>query len=216
MEKTYEVVGVARDTKYESLGEAPHPAVWPTLRMGVMSVPNFYVRPRSGDPLALLPAVRGVVRELDADLALYEGRTLAQHIGNNLAIQRVSANFLSALAPLAFILAAIGLHAVLAYAVAQRTQEIGVRLTLGATPGSVVLQMVRQGMTVVVIGAAFGWCLALGMGWFLRFKLVGVPLGDPVIYAGIPALLLIVSAFACWLPARRAAGVDPMTALRTE
>jgi putative ABC transport system permease protein len=156
------------------------------------------------------------VRDLDADLALYEGRTLAQHIDNNLAIQRVSANFLSALAPVALILAAIGLYAVLAYAVAQRTQEIGVRLTLGATPRGVVFHIVRQGMKVVAIGATVGWCVALGLGWFLRFKLVGVQIGEPVIYVGIPLLLLVVATLACWLPARRAAEVDPIKALRTE
>lgn len=216
MEKTFEVVGVARDTKYESLGEAPHPAVWPTLRMGVTSVPNFYVRARTGDPLGLLADVRTIVRAVDADLALYEGRTLAQHIDNNLAIQRVCANFLSALAPLALILAAIGLYAVLAYAVAQRTQEIGVRLTLGATPRGVVFEIARQGMKVVAIGGVLGWLVALAIGWYLRPRLVGVPVGDPAIYAGIPAVLLIVAAFACWLPARRAAKVDPMVALRAE
>ncbi len=216
MEKTYEVVGVAKDTKYESLGEAPHPAVWLTLRMGVMSQPTLYVRARSGDPLALLPAVRTAIREIDADLALYEGRTLAQHIDNNLTFQRVTANFLSALAPVALILAAIGLYAVLAYAVGQRTQEIGVRLTLGATPRGVVFEIVRQGMKVVAFGAAAGWLVALTLGWYLRPRLVGIPFGDPVIYAGIPALLLVVAVFACWLPARRAANVDPIAALRAE
>jgi putative ABC transport system permease protein len=105
---------------------------------------------------------------------------------------------------------------VLAYAVGQRTQEIGVRLTLGATPGGVVFEIVRQGMKVVALGAACGWLVAFVAGWYLRKKLVGVPLGDPVIYVGIPAALLIVAVFACWLPARRAADVDPINALRAE
>jgi predicted permease len=216
MGKTYEVVGIARDAKYESLGEIPHPAVWPTLRMGVMSAPNFYVRPRSGDPLAFLPMLHAIVSEVDADLAVYEGRTLAQHIDNNLAIQRVCARFLSALAPLALVLAAIGLYAVLAYAVAQRTQEIGVRLTLGATPRGVILQILRQGMKVVSLGAAVGWLVALTCGWYLQSRLIDVPVGDPTVYLGIPAVLLVVALFACWLPARRAAAVDPIQALRTE
>ncbi|HUR60338.1 MAG TPA: FtsX-like permease family protein, partial [Opitutaceae bacterium] len=214
--KTFQVAGVARDAKYESLGERPHPAVWPTLRMGVMASPTFYVRARTGNPLALLPALRAIVRNADASLAVYEGRTLAQHIDNNLAIQRVSARFLSALAPAALILAAIGLYAVLAYAVAQRTQEIGVRLTLGATPRGVVFQIVRQGMKVVALGAALGWLVAFGLGWYLRPKLIGLGHLDPGIYLGIPAALLLVAAFACWLPARRAARVDPIAALRAE
>jgi predicted permease len=214
--KTYEVVGVARDTKYESLGEAPHPAIWPTLRAGVMSQPSFYIRARSGNPLGLLPAVRAVIRDIDPDLAVYETRTLAQHIDNNLAFQRVCANFLSAFAPVALILAAIGLYAVLAYAVAQRTQEIGVRLTLGATPNGVVFHMVRQGMKVVLAGAALGWGIAFLIGWYLGPRLVAVPVGDPVIYGAIPAALLVVAGFACWLPARKAAQVDPISALRAE
>src|SRR6185312_12235846 len=111
---------------------------------------------------------------------------------------------------------AIGLYAVLAYSLAQRTQEIGVRLTLGATPASVVLMMLREGMKVVLFGAAIGWLVAFGLGWFFSQKLVGVPLGDPAIYLGVPAVLLAVAAFACWLPARKAASVDPMTALRAE
>lgn len=215
-DKTFTVVGVARDTKYESLGELPLPAVWPTLRMGVMSSPTFYVRARSGDPLTLLPAVRALVREVDPDLALYEGRTLAQHVDNNLAIQRVCARFLSALAPFALLLAGIGLYAVLAYAVAQRTREIGVRLALGATPGRVVLQIMREGLAVVGIALVIGWGIALTFGWYLQPKLIRVPVGDPVIYAGVPAVLLVVAIFACWLPARRAAEVDPLTALRAE
>jgi predicted permease len=214
--KTFEVVGIVRDTKYESLGEMPHPAVWPTLRMGVMTTPHFYLRPRHGDPLGFLPTLRAIVRELDPDLAVYEGRTLTQHIDNNLAIQRVSANFLSALAPLALILAAIGLYAVLDYAVAQRTQEIGVRLTLGATPRGVVLHIVRQGMRTVVIGAACGWIVAFILGWYLRPRLVGITATEPAIFVAIPTALLVVAALACYLPARRAAQVDPNTALRAE
>lgn len=216
MDRTYEVVGVVRDTKYESLAEAPHPAVWLTLRAGLMSTPNFYVRTRSGDPLTLLPALRDIVRNADSSLVVYEGRTLAQHIDNNLAIQRVSANFLGALAPIALALAAFGLYAVLAYAVALRTQEIGVRLTLGATPRGVVLHIVCQGMKVVAIGAGAGWAVAAGLGWFFRAKFVGVGFGDLEISVGIPVMLLIVAAVACWLPARRAAEVDPVVALRNE
>jgi putative ABC transport system permease protein len=184
----------------------------------------LYVRSRtgssmdagSGRALALLAPVRAIVHEVDADIAAYDGRTLAQHIDNNLAIQRVSARFLSALAPLALILAAIGLYAVLAYAVAQRTREIGVRLTLGATPRGVMIHMLRQGMKVVFVGAAFGWFIALGLGWFFRHKLVAVSIGDPAIYGAIPVAMLVVAVLACWLPARKAARVDPITALRAE
>jgi len=91
-----------------------------------------------------------------------------------------------------------------------------VRLTLGATPASVIGLMLREGLKVVLFGAVFGWLVAFGLGWFFRQKLVGVLPGDPTIYLGIPAVLLAVSTLACWLPARKAASVDPMAALRAE
>ena len=105
-----------------------------------------------------------------------------------------------ALGPLALALPAIGLYAVLAYVNAQRTQEIGVRLTLGATPAGVVRHMMWQHLRIVLIAIALGWCLALYLGWFLRAQFVGVPLGDLTVYASAPALLLVVATVACWLP----------------
>jgi putative ABC transport system permease protein len=147
---------------------------------------------------------------------LYDARAFTQHLDNNLFLQRAPMQLLGVLGPLALALAAIGLYAVLAFAVAQRTQEIGVRLTLGATPASVVALIVREGMKVVLVGAALGWVVAFALGWFLREKLVGVSALEPVVYLDVPALLLGVAALACWLPARRAAKIDPMAALRAE
>ncbi len=205
-----------RNAKYESLAERPQPAAWPNARNLWLFTPVFHLRVPSGDPLQLLPAVRDVFHTLDAEVSVYDGRTLAQHIDNSLFLQRTPAQMLGILGPLALALAAIGLYAVLAYSLAQRTQEIGVRLTLGATPASVVGLMLREGMKAVLAGAAFGWLVAFGLGWFFRQKLVGVSVGEPLIYAGVPALLLAVAALACWIPARKAAAVDPMTALRAE
>jgi hypothetical protein len=213
---TYEVVGVARQAKYEKLSETPQPVAWLTMRAQMIFSPVLHVLARSGDPLALLPALRDAVRTMDPELALYDARSLAQHIDNNLFLQRTPAQMLGVLAPLALVLAALGLHAVLAYAVAQRTQEIGVRLTLGATPANVIALIVRDGMKAVLAGAALGWVAALLLGWYFRAGLVGVPFADPLIYAGVPFLLLAVAALACWLPARSAARIDPMAALRTE
>src|SRR6185369_15345550 len=192
------------------------PAAWINVRNTTLFTPVFHIRATAGDPLKLLPAVRDALHGLDAEVSVYDGRTLAQHIDNGLFLQRTPAQMLTILGPLALALAAIGLYAVLAYSLAQRTQEIGVRLTLGATPASVVGLMLREGMKVVLIGAAVGWLVAFGFGWWFSQKLVGVPIGDPAIYAGVPALLLAVAALACWIPARKAAAVDPMTALRAE
>jgi ABC-type lipoprotein release transport system permease subunit len=169
-----------------------------------------------GDPRAVLGSVRSALHDLDPRLPLLEVRTLAQHIDANLVTQRVPAQMLAVLAPLALGLAAIGLYAVIAYSLAQRTKEIGVRLALGSSLHAVVSLMVWQGMRVVLVGAAVGWPVALFAGWTLRRTFVGVPFGDPLIYAGVPALLVAVALLACFLPARRAANVDPLTALRAE
>ncbi|HVS51728.1 MAG TPA: ADOP family duplicated permease [Opitutaceae bacterium] len=214
--RNFEVVGVVRNAKYESLSERPQPAAWPNARNLWLFTPVFNLRVASGDPLRLLPAVREVFRALDPEVSVYDGRTLAQHVDNSLFLQRAPAQMLGLLGPLALALAAIGLYAVLAYSLAQRTQEIGVRLTLGATPASVVALMVRESMKIVLGGAALGWFVAFWLGWFFHQKLVGVPVGDPFVYAGAPALLLAVATLACWLPARRATRVDPMIALRAE
>lgn len=213
---TYEIAGIVRNAKYTTLNETPRPAAWLTERAQFISAPTLHLRTRTGDPRALLTMLRATVHELDPELPVIDARTLAEHVNNGLFLQRVPAQILGVLSPLALVLAAIGLYAVIAYSLAQRTQEIGVRLTLGATPGSVVAMMLREGMKVVCIGAALGWLLALGFGWFLRASFVDVPFGDPVIFAGVPALLLAVAALACWLPARKAARVDPMLALRAE
>ncbi len=211
----YVVAGVVRNARYETLNEPPRPLAWLTLRNRVAFLPALHVR-AAGDPRAMLGAVRSVVRELDATLPVLEVRTLAQHVTNNLVTQRLPAQMLGVLAPLALALSAIGLYAVIAYSLAQRTREIGVRLALGSSPGDVIGLMVWQGLRVVLAGIALGWPAALLAGWLLRRVFVGVPFGTPVIYAGVPLLLLAVAALACWLPARRAAGVDPLVALRTE
>ena len=178
--------------------------------------PAVHVRALQGDPRALLPAMRAAVRELDPEMALLAPQTLAKHVDNNLFLQRVPARLLSVLGALALALSAIGLYGVLAYSLAQRTREIAVRLTLGATPHSVVWFMIWQHMRIVLIAAVLGWLVSLGLNKMIGSALVDVPLGDPMIYAGVPLLLVAVAILACWLPARRAAGVDPMTALRAE
>lgn len=211
----FTIVGVVRNAKYESVGESPKPMAWLTLRRQFVSAPVLHVR-TSGDPRATLGAMREVVRSLDPELGLIDPRTLAAHVDSNLVMQRIPVRMLAVLAPLALALAAIGLYAVIAYSLAQRVQEIGVRLTLGATPSGVVRLMIWQGLRVVLAGAAIGWVAALVLGYLLQAKFVGVAFGDPVIYGGVPLLLLAVAALACWLPARRAARVDPMVALRSE
>ena len=212
----YEIAGVVRNAKYLSLNESPRPIAWLTIRAQFIFTPTLHVRAASGDPRVLLPTMREAVRNLDPEITLIDPRTLAQHVDNNLFMQRVPARMLSVLGPLALALSAIGLYAVLAYALAQRTREIAVRLTLGATPRSVVWFMVWQHLRVVLISALVGWLAALGLNKIIGSSLVGVGFGDPTVYIGVPALLIAVAVLACWLPARRAAGVDPMVVMRAE
>lgn len=213
----YVVTGVVPDIKLTALNETPRPAAWLTQRAQFVFTPTLHLRAAPGqDPAALLGAARDALRRLDPQLSLLDVRTFAQHIDNNLFLHRLPAQMLGIFAPLALALAAIGLYAVLAYTLAQRTQEIGVRLALGATPGRVLRESLGEGMSITLIGAAVGWCAAFGFGWYFQRWLIAVPLGDPLIYLGIPALLLGIALFSCWLPARRAARVDPMVALRSE
>jgi ABC-type antimicrobial peptide transport system permease subunit len=156
--------------------------------------------------------VRRVVRDIDPGLPVYDVRTMAEHIEKNLFLRRVPARMFVVLGPLLLVLAAIGIYAVVAYAVAQRTAEIGVRLALGATARRVVLHVVHQTLRVISVGAAAGWLIA-----FTAYThLVRGGAIDLRIFGGVPAVLLLVAAVACWLPARRAARIDPLVALRHE
>jgi putative ABC transport system permease protein len=139
-------------------------------------------------------------------------RTLVEHVEKNLFLRRIPARMFVVLGPLLLALAAIGIYAVVAYGVAQRTTEIGVRLALGAPPRRVVIQIIRETLRVILAGAAAGWLIV----YMVQIHIApGRPV-DAIVFAGVPIVLLLVAAAACWLPARRAAGVDPMVALRQE
>jgi ABC-type antimicrobial peptide transport system permease subunit len=151
------------------------------------------------------------VRELDPTLPVYDVRTLADHIDKNLFLRRIPARMFVVLGPLMLLLAAIGIYAVVSYSVSRRTTEIGVRLALGATVRRVVSQIVVETLRVVGAGALAGWTLM----FLVAFHLLGGVISLPV-FAGVPAILLMVAAVASWLPARRATAVDVMVALRQE
>ena len=153
---------------------------------------------------------------MDADLPFLDVRTLAEHMQAALFVQSVGATMLAAFGAMALLLAAIGLFGVLSYHVSQRTREIGVRVALGAGRREVVGMVVGRATRLVAFGLAVGLALALGAGQLLRSQLIGVGPRDPVTYLGIALLLALVALVASWLPARRAARVDPMVALRYE
>jgi predicted permease len=207
----YVIAGVARNSANESFGEAPTPIVYFSYRDRPSARGEIHLRTRAGAESLLLPEVERVVRELDPSLPLYDVRTLSEHVEKNLFLRRIPARMFVVLGPLLLVLAAIGIYAVVAYAVSQRTVEIGVRLALGATAHRVVSQIVGESLRIVAAGALVAWAIAL----FIDLHFVRGPV-DVAVFAGVPAVLLLVATFACWLPARRATRVDVMTALRTD
>jgi ABC-type antimicrobial peptide transport system permease subunit len=171
----------------------------------------MHLRTKLGDETVLGPAVRRALQEVDQSLPVYNVRTLTQHVDMNLALRRIPARMFMVLGPLILVLAAIGIYAVVAYNVAHRIPEIGVRVALGASAWRILRQIVRESLQVVAVGAALGWgFIAYIYVRYLRGDL------DPMVFAGVPLLLLLVAATACWVPARRASLIDPVAALRSE
>ncbi len=214
-EKTLEVIGVARDGKYNSLGEEPTPFVFYPHRQLHRDEMSVIVR-SSGDPAALAPAVRREVAALDGRLPVFDVKSLEAHLGTALFPVRAAATLLGLTGALALLLAAIGLYGVLSYAVALRTREIGVRVALGAGRADVGALVVGRGLRLAGAGVALGLVLALGVTRFLAFLLYGTSPLDPLTFAAIPALLLAVALVAAWEPARRALRIDPAVCLREE
>jgi putative ABC transport system permease protein len=167
-------------------------------------------------PSDLLPSIRAAVREIDPMLPLQTVTTVNELYAEINARRRFAMQLMAGFAGLALLLGAIGVYAVVAYSVAQRRQEIGIRIALGALPTSVALQMVGGGVGLAVIGAAVGALAAAGATRFLESLLFGVEPTDAATFAAMGALLLVMTALASWIPARRAMRVDPVQALRTE
>jgi predicted permease len=209
--RSYVIAGVVRNSVYERFGERATPIIYLSYRDGPAPMGEIHIRTRVGAELLLASDLRRIVRELDPTLNVYDVRTMNEHVEKHAFLERIPAQMFVVLGPLLLVLAAIGIYAVVAYSVAQRTTEIGVRLALGATPGRIVGQIVRETLRVVSIGALVGWLLALVVDIHVARGVIYLP-----IFLGVPAILLLVATFACWLPARRASRIDPMVALRQE
>jgi predicted permease len=207
----YAIAGVVRNSVNESFGEQPTPVIYFSYRDRPGVTGEIHLRTRAGAELLLAPQVERVVRELDPMLPVYDVRTLSDHVEKNLVLRRIPARMFVVLGPALLLLAAVGIYAVVTYAVSQRTTEIGVRLALGATAERVVSQIVVGSLRVVCAGAVAGWMVAV----VISLHLVRGPLYLSV-FAGVPAILLLVATVACWLPARRATRLDLIAALRQE
>jgi predicted permease len=210
-----EVVGVTRDGKYRSLGEEPTPFFYIPLAQG--GAEQFSVIVRTAlDPAALLPAVRTAIHQLDPDLPLGRLGTLEDHVGLSLLPARLAVAILGLLGGLGLVLACLGIAGVVAFGVSQRVREIGLRIALGAERRDVIGLMVRDALRLVGIGTLAGVVIAVPLAALARGYLYGLSPLDPVAVGGAVLLFSVVAFVASWLPARRAATVDPMVALRAE
>jgi predicted permease len=209
---TFVITAVARNSLYNAFGEPPTPAIYFSYRDRPMAAGEIHLRARTGNEAALAQDVRRVVRELDPDLPVFNVRSLDAHVETNLVFRKIPARMFAVLGPLLLMLAAVGIYAVVAYTVSLRTTEIGVRLALGATGRMVVAKFMWDSLGYVALGGLAGWTLAFVLAMLFA------PGGsvDATVFAGVPCLLLLVAAAACWLPARRAARLDPIVALRQE
>jgi len=210
-----EVIGVARDGKYATLGEKARPYIYRPLLQSYAEEMTLVVR-TTGNPEALSAAVRERIHSLDPNLPVSQITTLAELVDFALFPARLGAALLGAFGLLALGLAATGIYGVIAYSVSQRTQEFGIRMALGADGADVRRLVLREGLKVVLIGVTAGLALSLAATRLTTGFLYGVGANDPLTFVGVALLLTAVALLACYLPARRATKVDPMIALRCE
>ncbi len=211
---TMEVVGVEKDRKYRSLGEAPRPFIYVPLAQRYVSGVSLLVK-RAGGP-SVIPAVRAALHDLAPTLPIVHAEALASYIGIGLLPQRIALTVAGSLGIVGFLLAAVGIYGVTAYTVSRRTRELGIRMALGARPQDVGRLVLAQGARLAGAGIAAGLALALVVSRLIASLLYGIGPGDPLTYAAAGTLFAAMTLVASWAPARRAARVDPMTALRDE
>ena len=209
------VIGVVGDLRHAGLDIEPGAEFYIWYRQGPPVAPFIVVRTQ-GDPAALADAVRSELRALEKDMAVYDMRTMTEVRAASVAERRFILILAVAFGVLALTLAAVGVYGVMALVVSERTQEIGIRLALGAEPLRVLGLVVRQAITLAAIGVVVGFVAAIVLTPLMAGQLYGIGAGDPATLAGVPALLLLVALVACLVPAIRAMRVDPVTALRYE
>jgi putative ABC transport system permease protein len=214
-EKFVEIVGVVGDVKYGRLEEAVEPDLYLSSLQPVDDAQTLIVR-SSVDPAAIAAAARRELSALDKNVPLTQIKTMTDRAAEVTSRTRFIALLLGLFAGLALLLAAIGIYGVMAYSVSARTRELGIRIALGAQSGAVLRLVLRDALTLIGVGLALGASAAWATLRVLKSQLYEVRATDPLTFAGVTALLIIVAMLACYLPARRATNVDPMVALRTE
>ena len=212
-EDDVEVIGVVPDGKYQDFSEAPRPFAY--LPFGAAYASNLWMHARvRGDAAPVIAAIRGHVAAIDPGVPTIAVQSVGAVMESSLFAQRLAAWFVGGFGAVGLFLAGVGLFGLLSFAVAERTREIGMRMALGASRATILRTVLRDGIRLLIVGVGVGLVAALAVTRLLRGFLHGLSPTDPVTFAGIPLLLLMVVLVATWLPARRAAAVDPMRALR--
>ncbi len=212
-----EVVGVMGDGKYVNVNESPRGAIFRPLAQTGPMMATLAIRV-SGPPVELARAVREAIRQVDPDVAVYDVRSMMTHLDHGTAyfVYRIGAFMTALFGGIGLLLASVGLYGVIAYHVGQRTQEIGVRMALGARAGDIIREVLARASRFALIGIAVGVVLSAGVAQLLKGLLLGVSPFDPITYAAVAALLIAICLLASFVPARRATVVDPLIALRAE
>ncbi len=206
---------IVRNVKHSSIEGESGPQIYEPYLQHPYSAMTFVVH-SSTAPLGLASAIRSEIRALDKNLPIAGIKTMEELVGATNAPRQFNTLLLAVFSTVALSLAVVGLYGVLAYSVSERTQEMGVRLALGAQAGSVLKLVIGQGMKLVVIGVVIGLAGSFGLTRLMAKLLFGVGPTDPLTFISVAALLMLVALFACFIPARRATKVDPMVTLRHE
>jgi putative ABC transport system permease protein len=213
--KTREIIGVVGDIRTNKLDNTPDAAYYIPISQLMWGTPTLVIR-TAADPATVAGNVRKILNAMDPDVPLYEIRTMGEYLAVDLGRARFQATLLGLFATMALILTAVGLYGVMSQAVAQRTHEIGVRMAMGATRESVLAMVLSHGTTLTVIGTVIGIGGALALARLIESLLYQIPPRDPATYLGVSVILGLVAIAASYVPAHRAAKVDPMVALRYE
>jgi macrolide transport system ATP-binding/permease protein len=210
-----EIIGIARNAKYRNLREQTLPFIYIPLAQEYQAGMTVMVR-TAGDPVSQLAPLRNEMRSLNRDVPVFSVQTMTDRIGGQLAGDRLIAVLLSIFGIAALMLASIGIYGVVRYSVSQRTHEIGIRMALGAERGDILKLILRQGMSLILVGVGVGLSISLLLTRVLKNLLFGISATDPITFAVVVLVLGGVALLACYFPARRATKVDPLVALRYE
>jgi predicted permease len=223
-EPTRQIVGIVGDVRENGLKASDDPVMYVPeaqvtdglTKLANGLIPTSWIIQTTGDPSALSAAIQHEMQSVDSQLAASKIRTMDQVISESTARQNFNMLLLTIFASLALLLAAIGIYGLMSYTVEQRTQEIGIRMALGANRGDMLKLVVRQGMLLTGIGVVIGLAASFGLNRLLANLLFGVKTTDPTTYVAVAAILVSVALLATYIPARRATKIDPLVALRYE